>query len=144
MRWTPGYTTQGDGQAISAIQFHPDDGTDCRLRARCTQAKTGPRTMTLRPREQHVALQMARQRQITDAFKQLSAARAGIEGTLSQGGRACGLRRTRYVGCVKTHLHHILIAVAINIVRAVAWVWEQPRTTTRRSAFARLLATLPS
>jgi transposase len=57
--------------------------------------------------------------------------------------RAVGLRRTKYVGRAKTHLHHILIAVAITIVRAVAWIWEQPRRTTRRSSFARLLAAMP-
>jgi len=143
VRWTPGHDKQGDGQAIIAIHFDLHDCMDCRVRARCTQAKTGPRTMKLRSREQHVALQTARQRQVTDAFTQLYAARAGIEGTLSQGVRAYGLRRTRYAGCAKTHLQHILIAIAINIVRAVAWFWEQPRTITRLSPFARLLADTP-
>jgi transposase len=143
VRGTPGHDNQGDDQAMIAIQFTPNDCADCGLRARCTQAQTGPRTMKLRPQEQHVALQTARQRQVTDAFKQRYAPRAGIEGTLSQGVRAVGLRRTKYVGRAKTHLHHILIAVAITIVRAVAWIWEQPRRTTRRSSFARLLAAMP-
>ena len=143
VRWTPGHDKQGDGQAVIAIQFHPDDCTDGRLRARCTQAKTGPRTMKLRPREQHVALHTARQRQATAAFKKRYAPRAGIEGTRSQGIRAYGLRRTKYVGRAKTHLHHILIAVAMNMVRAVAWIWEHPRRTTRLSPFARLLAATP-
>ena len=38
------------------------------------------------------------------------AQRAGIEGTLSQGVRAFGLRRTRYWGVAKTHLQHVAIA----------------------------------
>jgi transposase len=42
----------------------------------------------------------------------------------------------------KTHLQHILIAIAINIVRVVAWIWEKPQTTTRLSPFARLVATM--
>jgi transposase len=142
VRWTAGHDKQGDGQVIIAIQFAEDDCRSCPLRARCTQAKTGPRTMKLRPRDQHEALQAARHRQTTEAFKQLYAARAGIEGTLSQGVRAFGLRYANYIGQAKTHLQHILIAIAINIVRVVAWVWDIPRTTTRISPFARLVATM--
>lgn len=141
-RWTEGHDKQGAGQAIIAIQFDPKDCRACPLRVRCTQAKDGPRTMKLRPREQHEALQVARKRQTTEAFKQLYAARAGIEGTLSQGVRAFGLRHTKYIGQAKTHLQHILIAIAINIVRVVAWIWDRPRATTRLSPFARLVATM--
>jgi len=140
--WTEGHDKQGAGQAIIAIQFDRKDCGDCRLRGRCTQAKDGPRTMKLRPREQHEALVAARKRQTTEAFKQLYAARAGIEGTLSQGVRAFGLRHTKYIGLAKTHLQHILIAIAINIVRVVAWIWDKPWATTRQSPFARLVATM--
>jgi transposase len=142
VRWTPGHDAQGAGQAVIAVQFDPNDCRDCPFRPRCTQAKTGPRTMKLRPRDQHAALQAARQRQATEAFKQLYAIRAGIEGCLSQGVRAFGLRTARYRGQAKTHLQHILIAIAINIVRVVAWVQEIPRAKTRTSSFARLVATL--
>ena len=142
VRWTAGHDKQGDGQAVIAIQFAADDCRTCPLRTRCTQAKAGPRTMKLRPRDQHEALQVARQRQTTEAFKQLYAGRAGIEGTLSQGVRAFGLRQANYIGQAKTHLQHILIAIAINIVRVVAWIWDIPRTTTRLSPFTRLVATM--
>ena len=64
--------------------------------------------------------------------------RAGVEGTLSQGVRAFGLRRTRYRGLEKTHLQHVAIAAAINIDRIVAWLEERPRATTRTSRFAAL------
>lgn len=142
VRWTPGYDDQGAGQAVIAVQFHRDDCRACPFRSRCTQAKTGPRTMRLRPRDQHEALQAARQRQVTEAFKQLYAARAGIEGCLSQGVRAFGLRVARYRGQAKTHLQHILIAIAINLVRVVAWVQDIPQATTRQSSFAHLVASL--
>ncbi len=141
-RWTPGHDEQGAGQAVIAIQFDPQDCRDCPLRPRCTQAKTGPRTMKVRPRDQHMALQTARRRQVTEAFKQLYAGRAGIEGSLSQGVRAFGLRYARYIGHAKTHLQHILIAVAMSIVRVVAWAQDIPRAKTRTSSFARLVATL--
>ena len=140
VRWTPGHDKQGAGQDLVAVQFDPDDCRGCPLRPRCTQAKTGPRTMRLRPREQHEALQTARRRQLTEAFKQLYAVRAGIEGALSQGVRAFGLRAARYRGQAKTYLQHLLVAVAMNIVRVAAWAEGIPRAQTRQSSFARLVA----
>ena len=124
----------------SLVQFDPDDCRGCPLRPRCTQAKTGPRTLRLRPREQHEALQTARRRQLTEAFKQLYAVRAGIEGALSQGVRAFGLRAARYRGQAKTYLQPLLVAVAMNIVRVAAWAEGIPRAQTRLSSFARLVA----
>lgn len=140
VRWTPGHDKQGAGQNLVAVQFDPDDCRGCPLRPRCTQAKTGPRTLRLRPREQHEALQTARRRQLTEAFKQLYAVRAGIEGALSQGVRAFGLRAARYRGQAKTYLQHLLVAVAMNIVRVAAWAEGIPRAQTRQSSFARLVA----
>ena len=64
--------------------------------------------------------------------------RAGVEGTLSQGVRAFGLRRTRYRGLPKTHVQHIATAAAINIDRIVAWLDARPRAQTRTSRFAAL------
>ena len=140
VRWTPGHDKQGAGQDLVAVQFDPDDCRGCPLRPRCTQAKTGPRTLRLRPREQHEALQTARRRQLTEAFKQLYAVRAGIEGALSQEVRAFGLRAARYRGQAKTYLQHLLVAVAMNIVRVAAWAEGIPRAQTRQSSFARLVA----
>lgn len=95
--------------------------------------------MRLRPQAQHEALQSARKRQVTAAFKALYAARAGIEGTLAQGVRAFGLRYVRYRGQAKTHLQHIRIAIAINLVRVFASLQEIARASTRTSSFARLV-----
>jgi len=49
--------------------------------------------------------------------RQGGAARAGIEGCLSQHIQLCGLRRARYVGLAKTHLQHVATAVALNVAR---------------------------
>ncbi len=68
------------------------------------------------------------------------AARAGIEGTISQGVRAFGLRRSRYVGLPKTTLGHVLTAVAMNLARVSDWLADVPRAATRRSP---LLALCP-
>jgi len=120
------------------VRFRPKDCLHCSARARCTRARTGPRTLTFRPKEQHLALQQARQRQGTPEFRETYAQRAGIEGPIAQGTRRCGLRRSRYIGAAKTYLQHIFTAVAINLVRLAAWFEEAPRARTRRTRFAAL------
>ena len=104
-----------------------------------------PRHLYLHPSEQYAALEAARTRLSSEAGKELYKRRAGIEGTLSQGVRAFGLRRTRYRGLPKTHVQHVATAAAINLERLVAWFEERPRATTRTSRFAALapVASLP-
>ena len=128
------------GNPAIDVRFNPTDCDPCPLRARCTHSKLGARQLTLLPKEAFLALQMARQRQKTDEFFQRYAVRAGIEGTLSQAVSAQGLRRSRYIGLAKTHLQHLLTAVALNIIRIVAWINEIPLAPTRHSHFAALAA----
>ena len=97
----------------------------CAVRSACTWAKEAPRQLTVRTREHHLALQTARQRQETDAFKVQYALRAGIESGLSQGTRRFDMRQSRYIGLARTHLQQILVAVAMNLVRIMAWLWNE-------------------
>jgi transposase len=76
------------------------------------------------PEEQQKALIFAREREKKEAFTKLYARRAGIEGTISQGVRTFDLRRSRYIGLAKTHLQHILISLAMNLVRTIHWLNE--------------------
>ena len=62
------------------------------------------------------------------------ARRAGIEGRISQGVHTGDLRRSRYIGEVKTRLMHLLVAAALNFMRVAAWLAELPRSRTRQSA----------
>jgi transposase len=110
----------------------------CPARPLCTQAKQRGRQLRLPPRDQYEALTAARAWDASAAGKAQYAQRAGIEGTLSQGVRAFGLRRTRYWGLAKTHLQHVATAAAMNVERIVAWLDEQPLAPTRRSRFAAL------
>ncbi len=71
-------------------------------------------------------------------FKQSYGQRAGIEGTISQGVRVCGVRRARYVGLQKTHLQHLAAASAINLMRVSDWLDERPHAKARLSTFERL------
>jgi hypothetical protein len=67
------------------------------------------------------------------AWKARYAARAGIEGTISQATRAFGLCCCRYLGVAKTTLQQLLIVVAINLARAGAWRCGTPLGRTRMS-----------
>jgi len=110
----------------------------CPVRPCCTRDKHRGRRLRLPPHDQYEALQAAQTWSASEEGQQLYKRRAGIEGTLSQGVRAFGLRRTRYWGVAKTHVPHVAIAVAINIDRIVAWLDERPGATTRTSRFAAL------
>jgi hypothetical protein len=106
------------------------------------EASPAQRSLTIRPEVQYHALRTARQREQSPAFAELYRLRAGVEGTISQGVRVCRLRRTRYIGLAKTHLGHILTAVAVNLLRIGAWLAGVPRAKTRQSTFATLMAGL--
>jgi hypothetical protein len=116
--------------------------TDCRPcphRSQCTRAQRHPRrTITVRPREPDEARKAARERQSSTTLAQDYARRAGIEGTLSYGIRACGLRRSRYIGLASTHVQHVLTAAAMNLARVARWLADEPRARTRRSPLLRL------
>jgi transposase len=58
--------------------------------------------------------------------------------TLSQGVRALGLHRTRYIGLRKTALQHLLTAAAINLLRLDAFLGGNEPSQTRTSHFAAL------
>lgn len=110
----------------------------CPVRINCTSAKTAPRKIKLRPRDEYAALVERRHQQQTPEFEQNYARRAGVEGTISQGVGRFGLRRTRYFGLAKTHLQHIATACAINLSRFFAWSNHVTKARTRISSFARL------
>jgi transposase len=134
--WLPN-TYPKNGMAFEA-RFARQDCTPCPLRARCTKAKREPRIIGLQAREYYEALHAARRRQTTLEFRAHYAPRAGIEATHEQAIRRCGLRHARYLGLAKTHLQHIVTAVAINLIRLGEWWAGRAKAPTRRSRFAAL------
>ena len=138
--WYVSKDEAGTEQGIHVI-FGRDECAACPQREKCTTATHQGRSIHIQPQLHHETLQAARQRQTTEEFKTRHQARAGVEGTISQGTRAFDLRRARYIGLHKTHLQHILIAAAMNLTRAIAWLDEIPRAQTRRSRFAALAFT---
>ena len=134
--WVPGRDRWGNARVH--VAFADRTCRVCPSRSQCTRAKTAPRELTIRIAGHHEAIQDARRRQETAAWKALYRVRAGVEGCLSQAVRLCGLRRSRYIGIAKTRLQHVATAAAVNVVRLDAWLTDTPFAKTRTSRFAKL------
>src|SRR5439155_23588063 len=106
---------------------------------RCTQSKTKRRTLNLKPQPLYEALQQNRRQKKTKEFQREYRQRAGIEGTISPGVRAFGLRKARYLGLAKTRLQHLATAAAMNLERLADGLAGVDRETTRRSIFTRVM-----
>jgi len=129
-------SSQHNGNQVIRIKFSIKDCKLCQLKAHCTTAPR--RALSIRVKEHHQALQAVRARQKEAEFWEKYRSRSGIEGTISQGVRVFGLRRSRYRGMQKTHLQHLVSAAVINLVQTLAWLDGKPLATTRISKFAAL------
>jgi transposase len=134
--WRAGLDDVG-APRICAIFSRTDCGA-CAVRTLCTSAKEARRSIYFHPRPEYEALNKARARMNDPAWKERYHVRAGIEGTLSQGVRAFGMRRSRYIGLAKTGLQQVCTAAALNATRVVHWLAGTPRAKTRVTRFAAL------
>ena len=128
------------GTPYVSVWFRKTDCAACTARPLCTRAEHQARHLKLPPQAEHEALKAARERLATKEGRRCYARRAGIEGTISQGVRAFGLRRSRYRGLARTHLQHVATAAAVNLERLAAWFRAVPHAATRTSHFAALAA----
>lgn len=120
-------------------RFSQSDCQPCKLRSRCTksQSKYG-RTVAFKTQVEYEALENARAKHSSPEGQKRYQRRAGIEGTISQGVRGFGMRRSRYRGLAKTHLQNIAIGAAINLERLINWFQDMPLAKTRISRFKAL------
>jgi transposase len=123
---------------VVKIKFSTTDCQPCPNRSLCMRASPPRRTITVRPQAQHEALLEGRHRMRTQQFATIYKVRAGVEGTIAQATRSCGVRYARYVGEQRTHLQHLMTAAAINIVRILRWLAGEPKAATRPNALALL------
>ena len=137
--WSPAVDNRTN--RVMKIKFSTRDCMPCPSRDLCIRStkKHKRRTVTVRARGHHQALEAARAREEVPEFAATYARRAGIEGTVSRAIRTCGVRRSRYVGLEKTQLHHLLSAAALNFLRVGEWLMGMPKATTRRSSCTRLI-----
>jgi hypothetical protein len=125
--WSP--TVENRNTAVIKIQFSLKESQPCSSRVHCPRA---PRRMLTVHRQGHsLALHAARACETSAAYPADSARRAAIDGPLSQGTRAFGLRRAQYIGAANTALQHVLTAGAINFGRMGNWHMEKPLARTR-------------
>jgi transposase len=129
------------GKELIKVKFASAVCGKCAVREKCTDSRRAVRrTLTLKPYALHEALRQGRQRERTAEYKAEYRKRSGIEGTISQGVRAFGLRQSGYIGLAKTHLAQVLTAIAINLVRWDNWLQGVALAQTRQAAFVRVLA----
>jgi transposase len=138
-----GHIPDRHGKASLRVRFPLPVCRACSLHDRCTQ--TAAKVLILRPDEQtYTALQQARKRQETPAFRALYAKRAGIEGTVAQAVRTCEMRRARYIGSKKLRLQAFFTATALNVLRACTWLADGTHASVPVSRSARLVVSAKS
>lgn len=94
------------GNPYFQVRFAARDCLACPVRSRCTRAQPHKgRVLKLMRQVEYEAIKAARLAHASPEGQQRYKRRAGVEGTISQGVRAFGLRRSRYRGLSKTHLH---------------------------------------
>jgi len=87
-----------EGKPYTLVRFSLQDCRPCHARPLCSRTTDTGRRLHLPSQEHFEALQETRAWYTSEEGRQRSQCRAGVEGTLSQGVRAFGLRRTRYRG----------------------------------------------
>jgi len=134
-----GHIPDRHGQPSLRVRFPLRLCRACPLHAQCTPVAA--KVLILRPDEaSSQALDQARTRQDTPEFRKLYATRAGIEGTVAQAVRTCGMRQARYMGSKKLRLQAFFTATALNVLRACAWLADGTHASAPVSRFARLMA----
>ena len=127
-----------EGKPYTIVRFSLQDCGPCPARPLCFRTTETGRRLHLPSQERCEAVQAARAWYASAEGRQRYQCRAGVEGTLSQGVRAFGLRQPRDRGLEKTHCQPSAIAAAIKLDRLGAWLDERPRAKTRPSRCAAL------
>lgn len=98
-------------------RFTKNQCQPCPVRAKCTTSRDSARNVGFPPRELlELQLRNRAERQ-EPAWHKYYAVRSGIEGSICEFAHGHGMRRCRYRGQAKTHLQHVLTAIAVNIER---------------------------
>jgi len=140
--WQPARSR--DGLPVIRATFRQPDCRPCPDRSRCTRSEDNARHVTFLPRRQQQTQQRLRAEQATDAWRQRYALRCGVESLIAQASRRSDLHQARYRGLAKTHLQHVLTALAINLVRVDGWLTGVATTGSWTSRLARLAQPLPA
>ncbi|TRO56695.1 transposase [Streptomyces sp. IB201691-2A2] len=122
-------------------RFAESDSRPCPDRALCTSSTTRSRSVAVLPRLLREIQMRNRLDQQTEQWQCRYANRVGIEATLSQNVRAHGLDRSRCRGLTRTHVQHVLTAMACNLSRLAGGTTPPHRAAGRLAS--ELSATQP-
>jgi transposase len=116
--WHGPYLTSSPTAApLIVARFTKSQCQPCPVRAQCTTSRASSRSVGFPPKELlELQLRNRAERQ-EPAWHKRYAVRSGIEGTIFEFTHGHGMRRCRYRGQSKTHLQHVLTAIAVNIER---------------------------
>ncbi|WP_232544718.1 transposase [Streptomyces buecherae] len=116
--WHGPYPTSSPTAApLIVARFTKSQCRPCPVRTHCTTTPDSARTVGFPPRELRDLQLRVRTEQQTPAWKACYAVRSGVEGTMNEFAHGHGMRHCRYRGQPKTHLQHVLTAIAVNIER---------------------------
>lgn len=116
--WHGPYPTSSPTAApLIVARFTKAQCLPCPVRAKCTTSRDSARNVGFPPRELLELQLRNRAEQQEAAWHKRYAVRSGIEGTICEFAHGHGMRRCRYRGQAKTHLQHVLTAIAVNIER---------------------------
>jgi hypothetical protein len=126
------------------ISFSVKDCRGCRFVQQCLpkategqRRKRGRQLMHMLGDEGE-ALRRRRAEQRTERWQREYRKRSGVEGAISQGVRAVGMRQARYRGHDKVTFQHTVGACAINLIRIDAWKRGYHPESTRTTHLAQL------
>jgi IS5 family transposase len=106
-----------------AFRFKPSLCNVCEFKAKCVKNKQG-RRVYISYYEPYFRL--ARERLATEEGQQAYRNRYKIEQKIADLTRYCGLRRCRYRGLARAHIHTLLATTVCNIKRMVKLLWGKP------------------
>jgi IS5 family transposase len=106
-----------------AFRFRPSWCNVCSLKAKCVKNKQG-RRIYISYYEPY--FRQARERLASEEGKQAYRNRYKIEQKVADLTRYCGLRRCRYRGLGRAHIHTLLATTVCNIKRMVKLLWGKP------------------
>jgi transposase len=106
-----------------AFRFRPSWCNVCPLKPKCVKNKQG-RRIYISYYEPY--FRQARERLATEEGKRAYRNRYKIEQKVADLTRYCGLRRCRYRGLARAHIHTLLATIVCNIKRMVKLLWRKP------------------
>ncbi|MFD1662341.1 IS1182 family transposase [Streptomyces caeni] len=116
--WYGPYPTSSPQAApLIVVKFTKSQCGPCPARTRCTGSRAASRSVGFPLKDLLDLQRRTRAEQDSPSRRRIYAVRSGIEGTINEFAHGHEMRRCRYRGLDKTHVQHVLTAIAVNIER---------------------------